>query len=284
MAAAAAGQYWLQILFFAFALIIIVMNNNKVNGYGAMVPLTLLSDAVAKGAVCLDGSPAGYHYFEGFGNGANSWLVYLMGGGWCSTTFDCQVRVQNSPITSSTNNIGAVYFDGILSPDQTTNPDFYNWNKVYLRYCDVSSFIGDVKAVDPATNLHYRGSTIFGEIVKELLTKGLQNAQNVILAGNSAGGLAAILNCDRFRAMVPNDVRVKCISDSGFFIQAKDLPNAYQREAYFAQVVELHGIAKFLSRACKSRMASNSCFWPENVVRYIKTPLFLLNSAFDKYQ
>ncbi|GFP81558.1 protein notum homolog, partial [Phtheirospermum japonicum] len=172
------------------------------------------------GAVCLDGSPAGYHYSEGYGDGANHWLVYLAGGGWCGTTDGCLYRVKEKPGISTTINITFTYFDGILSPMQANNPDFYNWNRVYVRYCDGSSFMGDVEAVDPETNLHYRGSRIYNAVVDELLAKGLKNAQNVILAGNSAGGLATILHCDRFRTIVPNANRVKCISDSGFFIHA----------------------------------------------------------------
>lgn len=27
-------------------------------------------------------------------------------------------------------------------------PDFYNWNRVYVRYCDGASFTGDIEAVD----------------------------------------------------------------------------------------------------------------------------------------
>lgn len=27
--------------------------------------------------------------------------------------------------------------------------DFYNWNRIKIRYCDGSSFTGDVEAVDP---------------------------------------------------------------------------------------------------------------------------------------
>lgn len=38
--------------------------------------------------------------------------------------------------------------------------------------------------------------------------------------GNSAGGLATMLNCDRFRAFLPNACNVKCVADSGFFIDA----------------------------------------------------------------
>ncbi|KAK6137200.1 hypothetical protein DH2020_029054 [Rehmannia glutinosa] len=138
------------------------------------------------------------------------------GGGWCDTTDDCLIKVKKSPSTSSTKNAPAASFGGILSPEQTINPDFYNWNRVYIRYCDGSSFIGDVEAVDSETNLHYRGSRIFSAVIDELLEKGFKNAQNAILVGNSAGGLATMLHCDRFRALIPNAKRVKCISDSEF--------------------------------------------------------------------
>lgn len=29
--------------------------------------------------------------------------------------------------------------------------DFYNWNRVKVRYCDGSSFTGDVQAVNPVS-------------------------------------------------------------------------------------------------------------------------------------
>ncbi|GER56204.1 pectinacetylesterase family protein, partial [Striga asiatica] len=226
---------------------------------------------------CLDGSPAGYHFFEGFGNGASSWLIYLPGGGWCSSKENCQDRAL-TPI-GSTINITTHEFAGILGPNQIMNPDFYNWNKVYVRYCDGSSFIGDVEAIEPGTNLHYRGSRIFSAVIEEILAKGMKNAENIILTGNSAGGLATILNCDRFKAMVPTAARTKCIADSGFFIIAKDLPNADERISHYKD-----GVAKFLPSYCTSRMATELCFFPENLVGGVQTPLFLLNSAFDYYQ
>jgi hypothetical protein len=36
-----------------------------------------------------------------------------------------------------------VVFTGVLSNNASQNPDFYNWNKVRLRYCDGASFAGD---------------------------------------------------------------------------------------------------------------------------------------------
>ncbi|KAL7122506.1 hypothetical protein ACP275_01G049500 [Erythranthe tilingii] len=274
------ADHWLKLL-----ICVIALSNTKVNVRASeMVNITLLSNAVEKGAVCLDGSPAGYHYAKGYGDGANSWMIYLPGGGWCGRKQSCIDRVKYSPMLSSTKNITQETFGAILSPNKTSNPDFYNWNRVFIRYCDGSSFMGDVKKVDPETNLHKRGSRIFTAVIDELLSKGLKNAKNAMLTGNSAGGLATILNCDRFRALVPNANTVKCVSDSGFFIHAKNLPNAAGRERTFARVVHFHRISKFLPKSCTSRMKPGLCFFPENLVADIKTPLFLLNSDFDKFQ
>ncbi|KAK4486266.1 hypothetical protein RD792_008936 [Penstemon davidsonii] len=132
--------------------------------------------------------------------------------------------------------------------------------------------MGDVEEIDPATNLHYRGARIFDAIMEELLVKGMKDASNVILTGCSAGGLATILHCDGFRTLFPGTTRVKCISDGGFFIRAKDLSGAKKREDYFGGVVALHEIAKRLPSSCTSRMDPGL------------TPLFLLNSAFDSWQ
>ncbi|KAL2455837.1 Pectin acetylesterase 8 [Abeliophyllum distichum] len=83
--------------------------------------------------------------------------------------------------------------------------------------------------------------------------EGMMNATNAILAGSSAGGLATILNCDDFRAMVPNAKRVKCISDAGYFIHAKDAPGLKKREDRFAGVVSLHKLNKILPKSCTSK-------------------------------
>ncbi|KAM0884148.1 hypothetical protein ACQ4PT_031188 [Festuca glaucescens] len=44
------------------------------------VELTLLAGATEKGAVCLDGTPPGYHLQRGSGDGANKWLIHLEDG------------------------------------------------------------------------------------------------------------------------------------------------------------------------------------------------------------
>jgi hypothetical protein len=38
------------------------------------------------------------------------------------------------------------------------------------------------------------------------------------LTGCSAGGLATFIHCDDFRALLPKESSVKCLSDGGFFL------------------------------------------------------------------
>ncbi|XLS91574.1 hypothetical protein HN51_067582 [Arachis hypogaea] len=90
---------------------------------------------------------------------------------------------------------GRASFSGYLSNKQKFNPDFYNWNRIKVKYCDGSLFTGDIEAVDPKTNLHYRGGRIFVAFIEDLLAKEMRNTQNAILSGCSAGGLTTILQC-----------------------------------------------------------------------------------------
>ncbi|KAM5573799.1 pectin acetylesterase 8 [Rosa sericea] len=247
------------------------------------VELTLVQSAVAKGAVCLDGSPPAYHFDKGFGAGINNWLVHIEGGGWCKDVESCVERTKNFR-GSSKQMEKTISFSGVLGKKQTMNPDFYNWNRIKVRYCDGSSFTGDVEAVDPATNLHFRGGRVFRAIIDDLLAKGMINAKNALLSGCSAGGLASILQCDNFRSLLPAGTNVKCLADAGYFINAKTITGSQQIEAFYSQVVALHGSAKHLPASCTSRLRPGLCFFPQNVVPQLRTPIFLVNAAYDSWQ
>ncbi|KAI3692355.1 hypothetical protein L6452_32169 [Arctium lappa] len=248
------------------------------------VGITIIESGVAKGAVCLDGSPPAYQLAKGFGDGVNSWLVHIQGGGWCDTVDDCVYRKTMDNGLGSSKLMPVLNFTGILSNEQEQNPNFYNWNRVIMRYCDGSSFTGDVEEVDSATNLYFRGARVFNVIIEELMSKGMSDAQNALLSGCSAGGLASILHCDKFRGFFPSSTRVKCIADAGYFAHVKDLSGEYRFEKYYNRVVTLHGSTKYLPSGCTSSMAPGLCFYPQFVVPYIKTPIFILNSAYDTWQ
>ncbi|XP_078440115.1 pectin acetylesterase 8-like [Wolffia australiana] len=247
------------------------------------VGITYLQNAVAKGAVCLDGSAPAYHLSTGFGDGIKNWLVHLEGGGWCSDVSSCLSR-KNTNLGSSSYMDKQAQFAGIMSNDQQCNPDFYNWNKVKIRYCDGSSFTGDVEQVDSSTNLHYRGQRVFMAMMEELKSKGMDQAQNALLSGCSAGGLASMLHCDTFRSLFPSGARVKCIADAGFFVDVMSINGQQSIKSFFNGVVSLHGSANHLSPSCTSQMAPSMCFFPQYMAWRIQSPLFLLNPAYDSWQ
>ncbi|XP_058224869.1 pectin acetylesterase 8-like isoform X2 [Rhododendron vialii] len=250
---------------------------------GINVGITYVQNAVAKGAVCLDGSPPAYHFDKGFGTGINNWLVHIEVGGWCNNVTTCLAR-KNTRLGSSKQMATEIVFSGILSSLQKFNPDFYNWNRIKVRYCDGASFTGDVEAVNPTTNLHFRGARVFVAIIEDLLAKGMKNAENAMLSGCSAGGLTSILHCDNFRALVPMGTKVKCLSDAGYFINTKDVSGALHIEGFYNEVVTTHGSAKYLPLSCTSNKRPGLCFFPQNMAQQIRTPLFIVNAAYDSWQ
>ncbi|TFJ95073.1 methylmalonate-semialdehyde dehydrogenase [Platysternon megacephalum] len=219
------------------------------------VPISWVQNAILKGAVCLDGTPAAYYYEQGQGDGANNWLVFLQGGGWCVNQTDCFNRATYGGSTGSTKNIRlSIEFEGALSNNQTNNPDFYNWNRVYVPYCDGSSFTGDVEAPDSVTNVTYRGARIFRATMDDLLSRGMNGAQNALLTGVSAGGLASMIHCDRFRGLLPWFARVKCLPIAGYFVHEENLRGSKQFEVAFDALIHLHGSAGMLPPQCTSIM------------------------------
>ncbi|KAK5812831.1 hypothetical protein PVK06_028273 [Gossypium arboreum] len=269
-------RQWLSLLVCVLAVILL-------KSEGASVGITYLQDAVAKGAVCLDGSPPAYHFDKGSGTGVDNWIVHMEGGGWCEDVPTCLSR-KNTDLGSSKQMVKQFGFSGLLSGQQKSNPDFYNWNRIKVRYCDGSSFTGD--AVDRANNLFFKGNSIWEFIIADLLAKGMRNAKNAILSGCSAGGLASILHCDRFRALLPASTKVKCISDAGFFLHAQDVSGGKHIEEFYGKVARLHGSVKNLPASCTSRMGARPelCFFPQYVVQTMQTPIFFVNSAYDSWQ
>ncbi|KAJ8556384.1 hypothetical protein K7X08_029775 [Anisodus acutangulus] len=246
-----------------------------------MIGLTLIPGAAAKGAVCLDGTLPGYHIHPGYGSGADSWLIQLEGGGWCNTVRSCVYR-KTTRRGSSKFMEKQIPFTGILSNTAEGNPDFFKWNRVKLRYCDGASFTGDSE--DKAAQLQFRGQRIWEAAMAELMSKGMRNAQQALLSGCSAGGLASILHCDEFRTLFPSSTKVKCLSDAGLFMDATDVSGGHALRDLFQGVVSLQGLQKTLPSTCTKQHDPTSCFFPQNVIGNIKTPLFLLNAAYDSWQ
>ncbi|XP_055822177.1 pectin acetylesterase 8-like [Solanum dulcamara] len=276
---------WIKTFHWVVVVVVLLLCTTHVLGaeVDLYVNITIVESATAQGAVCLDGSPPAYHLHRGHGNGLHSWIIYLDGGGWCNSILDCLNR--STMYLGSTKKMDKQgFFAGILHNTSKYNPEFYNWNRVRVKYCDGSSFTGDVEQVHPENKLYFRGARIFKAIMEDLWSKGMKNAENAILSGTSAGELATILNCDKFKCLLPENARVKCVADPGFFINGKTIYGTSHIQEMYQKIVNLHGSAKNLPSACTSAMEPSLCFFPQNIVPYIQTPLFIINSIYDTWQ
>ncbi|KAF0917754.1 hypothetical protein E2562_021249, partial [Oryza meyeriana var. granulata] len=205
------------------------------------------------------------------------------GGAWCDTIESCSER--KTTAHGSSKWMEAAEFDGILSNDEQVNSDFYNWNKVVIRYCDGASFSGDAEAQDrDGSTLHFRGLRIWEAVVDELMEKGLATAKQALLSGCSAGGLATLLHCDDFHARFPKEVSAKCLPDAGFFLDIEDLSRKRQMWSVFNGTVHLQNVSEVLPKDCLAKKNRTECFFPAELVKSITAPTFILNSAYDSWQ
>ncbi|TFJ94948.1 pyruvate carboxyltransferase [Platysternon megacephalum] len=232
-------------------------------------------------AVCLAGNPAAYYYSKGFGEGINNWIVYLREGGWCMNITDCKDYITRKGVDT---NPKPVALRNLLSNQKEINPDFFNWNRVDVRYCDASSFTGNSEIIKNDTKLYFRGAKIFNAVIQELLDNGMGSAENALLAGSSAGGVATAIYCDKFRRHFSNTSRVKCLSDAGYFFLSKKHDQENTFLSMFDGLIKLHGSKNALPTSCTSRLSAEMCFFPQNLQADIQTPIFFLMSGFDKIQ
>ncbi|KAJ8766791.1 hypothetical protein K2173_008345 [Erythroxylum novogranatense] len=246
-----------------------------------MVPLTLINGARSQGAVCLDGSLPGYHLHRGSGAGRHSWIIQFEGGSWCNSTDDCMQR-KSTRLGSSNFMEKELPFIGMLSNKSEENPDFFNWNRVKLRYCDGASFSGEGQ--NKTAKLYYRGQRIWKAAIQTLMAKGMRHAKQVILSGCSSGAVASVIHCDGFRNLLPASTKVRCVTDAGMFLDAIDLKGKHHLREMLGAVVNLQGVEKNLPSHCTHRMDPTLCFFPQNLINGVKTPLFVVNAAYDSWQ
>ncbi|VAH70356.1 unnamed protein product [Triticum turgidum subsp. durum] len=207
------------------------------------------------------------------------------GGGWCSTVKECSGSRLSTK--GSSNFMKPIRFmgNGILGGDQLQNPDFYNWNKVYVRYCDGASFSGDAEAqAQDGTTLYFRGLRIYEAVIDELMEKGLTNATQALFTGCSAGALSMMLHCDDFRARFPQEVSVKCFADAGFFLDEKDISGKRSLWSLYDRVIHLQNVRKVLPKDCLANKEPTECFFPAELIKSIRTPMFILNPSYDSWQ
>lgn len=176
-------------------------------------------------------------------------------------------------------------FVGILSQTPSQNPDFYNWNRVKIRYCDGASFSGETEIqAKNGRKLYFSGQRIWEAVMSELLSEGLTKAKQAFLTGCSAGGLATFIHCDSFRELMPKEADVKCLADAGFFLDEMDISGKRTMKSFYNEVVRLQNVGKNVPSDCTKTMEPSQCFFPRELIKRIKTPFFILNPGYDFWQ
>ncbi|CAI7784615.1 unnamed protein product [Closterium sp. NIES-53] len=249
-------------------------------------------------AVCLDGSPAGYYFRKGTGTGANKWLIYFHGGGWCTTAADCQQRAKTfrgssrfwpKPTDANFTKLMNVYhtqFTGILSADTITNPVFGNWNLAVLMYCDGGAYMGyKGRVAVGSSRVFYSGRRVVMLLLEDMLKiRGLSAASAVLITGCSAGGQGVAVSCDWMASRLPSATTVKCAIDAGYFLDEPDLVGHFSfRGMMQRMMVSQWSDASFDPQCVKAypRTEKWRCIFPTNALQHTQTPVLVLNSAFD---
>jgi len=179
--------------------------------------------------------------------------------------------------------------EGLLSNKVKYNPDFYNWTKVFVPYCDGASFTGNREKPLKVKKklLYFRGRRILDALSDELLRRSIDKASEIILSGRSAGALTAIIHADYIRSSFHRaaNASFRVLADAGFFVDAPSLNGTEIIRSAFQQLYTLHNAS--LNQAClgaQERKQEWRCLFPQYSVPFVNSPIFLVNSLYDLWQ
>ena len=246
-----------------------------------------LKAARSRQALCLDGTPAAYFLRRTASDNGKRWIIFVPGGAWCSSKETCFAR-SKTDLGSSKYTPSLAQMAGILSSNRSNNPYFYNWNVLYLQYCDGSSFMGDIEQPIAFGNvfLYSRGFTILNTFLEEIVPTYLSKAREVIVVGNSAGALSVMANADLISSYIPRSIKVHFVSDAGFFVDVPCRNEQYVFSRWMKSLNDFHNITRALPQDCVATFQREKwrCIMPENFLRFTKSSLALINSMADAWQ
>jgi len=237
-------------------------------------------------AVCNDGSVPSYYVSLGTDPRGDKWMVWLEGGGSCGSTAECAQRWVETPYLTTGAVPATVDHPGFFARQQATNPDFYDWTKVFIHYCSSDGWTGNRAASADTADMAFHGPAIIQAVLDDLTDselvgeRSLEHAEEVIFGGSSAGAWGLVSNLDAMAARVPN-AHVVGVSDSSL------IPVDVFPVAPAELVAPLEGLASFwgtpLNATCTAAEPLPSLCLLDGVLgeSYTQTPLFVFGDQLD---
>ena len=276
--------------------------NEKISYYfikrPSSVPLDytrhVIDNANTKGALCIDGTEAVYYLRKTkFTTGLGKWMIVLPGGAWCSSNETCFWRANTALGSSKYAPPELSKLEGVFSSEPLKNPHFYDWNVLYLQYCDGSSFLGnaDQPVFYNNTRLYFRGRRILSAFLDEVIVKYFNNTcalQKILVMGYSAGGLAVMTNAHFISHRLSTlNIPVHYASDGGFFVNVlcSDFSRVFHQ--WMEQLYTYHHVSGELDPSCLQSQPVKwrwRCLTPEVLLHFTTVNLTIVNSLQDGWQ
>lgn len=268
-------------------------------GAGASKALLNLEhvQTIDDGAVCNDGSPAGYYIDHSTNSDYQGvFLLYLEGGMWCYNNETCTYRYATAPtFMSSAYWPWTLELGGVFDTNPAKSPFAYA-NKVYAAYCSSDAWVGNTDDKSDATfGFYFRGQRILRAIIGALVQihqLGQRAGHRLLLAGCSAGGRGALFNLDyvagilaEFDAAFP--VQVQGLFDSPLWMDLKPLyPNVVPLLNQTQMAFSFMNATGRLGEACGEYYFSDPyrCLFGQFRLPFVETPYLLNMAQFDKFQ
>ena len=131
--------------------------------------------------------------------------------------------------------------------------------------------------------LHFRGRLNLEAVVSDVIARhGLGSATDVVVGGDSAGGLATYWSADWWQQQLLPSTRFGVAPDSGFFLSTS-APGGDVWRKNLGWIVDQMNSTASLDSSCRDAHPSDpsSCAFPNVVLPHISAPIFVMQGQVD---